>query len=293
MQSKYNGSERHRENARLAAKTGSAWQEARRKERVASYDLEPKLCERELCRRPLSYDKKANRFCCSSCAAIYNTSARNCAHSEETKSRIRAGVIEYSVGVGIRDIVAGRAVFKKTCEWCKSEFATESRRRRTCSDFCAHSLRGSAFNAEELTTRGRLAVRKAMRAGKWKGWSGRGEMSFPERYVQNMLISNGLAENIEFQRELHVDRFSIDFAFVASHIALEVDGKQHEYPRQKDHDLARDQLLEALGWTVFRIKWSSIKTEAGRANVHEQFAQFLDLLAGRCQSVIASRSLAA
>ena len=61
--------------------------------------------------------------------------------------------------------------------------------------------------------------------------------------------------NIEYARELKVDRFFIDFAFLDKMLAIEIDGQQHNLPERKALDERKDQTLLSLGWHVIRIKW--------------------------------------
>ena len=42
---------------------------------------------------------------------------------------------------------------------------------------------------------------------------------------------------------------------VGLNIALEIDGKQHEYADRKESDKKKDKYLIDNGWKVSRIKW--------------------------------------
>ncbi len=61
----------HSDAAKLASRKTS-----RKKylERLSSYASSPKMCGRDGCDESLSYDKRFNRFCSQSCAAIHNNS---------------------------------------------------------------------------------------------------------------------------------------------------------------------------------------------------------------------------
>lgn len=60
-------------------------------------------------------------------------------------------------------------------------------------------------------------------------------------------------------------RYRIDLAFPALMIAVEVDGSQHEERPAQLADAERDAALEAMGWTVIRIKAKTFATDLARA----------------------------
>lgn len=65
-----------------------------------------------------------------------------------------------------------------------------------------------------------------------------------------------------FQHEVrHAGRFvaRADFAYPDRRLAIEVDGfETHSTPRALQSDLARQNALVALGWTVLRFTWSDV-----------------------------------
>lgn len=50
------------------------------------------------------------------------------------------------------------------------------------------------------------------------------------------------------------NRFVLDFAFLKEQIAIEIDGKNHDYKKQKDKDKERDKFLLENNWITLRIK---------------------------------------
>lgn len=250
----YIGSVRHQENARSASVLGREAALRKKAQRVLAYNEAPKVCARELCSTPIPYEKKrTNKFCSSTCSGFQNALGRDCSHAAEVREKIKAGVLGHSVKVGIRQCVNGSMVFQRQCKNCLKGFETDSRRMKTCSPGCAKALTVSSLDLEKSRTTGRRVIESLMAKGEWKGWSGRGkdQQSFPEKYVEQLLVDSGVAG---FKKEFQVSRFSLDFAFVEKMIVLEVDGKQHEYPKQKGHDEKRDAYLQSQGWTVFRLK---------------------------------------
>lgn len=60
-------------------------------------------------------------------------------------------------------------------------------------------------------------------------------------------------------------RYRLDLAFPDRMIAIEVDGSQHEERPARMADVARDAALEALGWTVIRIRSKTFTVDLARA----------------------------
>lgn len=60
-------------------------------------------------------------------------------------------------------------------------------------------------------------------------------------------------------------RYRLDLAFPDRMIVVEVDGSQHEERPAKIADAARDAALEALGWTVIRIRSKTFTVDLARA----------------------------
>jgi len=50
-----------------------------------------------------------------------------------------------------------------------------------------------------------------------------------------------------------------DFYCAAKKIVIELDGKYHEFPDQKEYDVARDKLMQEFGMKILRIKNEELK----------------------------------
>lgn len=88
----------------------------------------------------------------------------------------------------------------------------------------------------------------------WNGVLGRDKQSYAESYFDEVLNKNGLIYN----KNYHVDKYWLDYAFIDKMIYFEVDGEQHYTEKGLNHDRERTQKLEELGWKcISRIRWSS------------------------------------
>lgn len=88
----------------------------------------------------------------------------------------------------------------------------------------------------------------------------RHQTSYPEELFASGLTWSGLTEAYLIEREKCFFPYYVDFAFVNEMLAVEVDGSQHQNPKQKESDLNKDQLLNEQGWTVLRITAKEILT---------------------------------
>ena len=59
---------------------------------------------------------------------------------------------------------------------------------------------------------------------------------------------------LRFRRQHPIGPFVADFACVAAHAVIEVDGGTHGTDEEVDYDRRRDALLRAEGWHVLRIR---------------------------------------
>jgi very-short-patch-repair endonuclease/transposase-like protein len=77
--------------------------------------------------------------------------------------------------------------------------------------------------------------------------------SYPEKYFDEILKT----KNLEYEIELPISIYSLDFAFVEKGIDLEIDGEQHYLdPVIIESNRKRDIFLYENGWKVIRIRWS-------------------------------------
>jgi very-short-patch-repair endonuclease len=59
---------------------------------------------------------------------------------------------------------------------------------------------------------------------------------------------------LRFRRQHPIDRYVVDFACIQLKLAVEVDGAVHRDDDQALHDIARTQIIEALGWQMLRFR---------------------------------------
>lgn len=77
------------------------------------------------------------------------------------------------------------------------------------------------------------------------------------------------------QKQYHVDRYLLDYAWPETKTYIEVDGEQHYTSEGLAHDDERGKVLESLGWTLKkRIRWS----EYQRLNEAEKQTYIAELL---------------
>lgn len=143
-----------------------------------------------------------------------------------------------------------------SCLYCKCVFQTFID-KTFCNNSCSakYNWNFCPEYRENLTKQ----VNARVASGQHKGWSSRLKISpsFPEKITLEILLEL----NLSLEREFKVDKYFIDFADKTRKIALEIDGKQHEFPERKVKDLIKDQYLISQGWIIFRIKWKKFSKE--------------------------------
>ena len=112
----------------------------------------------------------------------------------------------------------------------------------------------------------------AVLEGRNKGWKMRNIKSYPEKFFEKVLNNN----HIHFEREKKVGKYFLDF--VIGTIDLEIDGKQHKYPKRVKSDLERDKFLRSEGYFVYRIAWNEINSENGKEIMKGKIDLLLDFL---------------
>ena len=56
------------------------------------------------------------------------------------------------------------------------------------------------------------------------------------------------------RRQHNIENYIVDFYIAKEKIVIELDGRQHTLPEQKEADRKRDETLKALGITVLRYR---------------------------------------
>lgn len=76
-----------------------------------------------------------------------------------------------------------------------------------------------------------------------------GRKSYAEQYFNTIFT--------DCERNYHVDRYFLDYAWPEKKTYIEVDGEQHYTEEGLEHDKERTIILENLGWKCLkRIRWS-------------------------------------
>lgn len=104
------------------------------------------------------------------------------------------------------------------------------------------------------------SLKKAHSEGRHPGWehinSNPDKMSYPEKFIQKILINNNIYERYSVLHNLKINKYFLDFAIIELKIDIEIDGSQHF---RNDlailHDKKRNLLLESIGWKIYRICW--------------------------------------
>ncbi|MNV48894.1 hypothetical protein D3C71_1408210 [compost metagenome] len=103
------------------------------------------------------------------------------------------------------------------------------------------------------------SLKIAIKEGRAKGWiNSRKDKkpSYPEQFFIKAIENE--FNDTDYVREFQIERYFIDFAWVEKKIAIEIDGKQHEFKERKESDLRKDSVLINNGWKVLRIKWTDM-----------------------------------
>jgi very-short-patch-repair endonuclease len=160
------------------------------------------------------------------------------------------------------------------CPQCQNEFEDRIRRvRKFCSKACARKYNGNSTETREKLRNIMLEKVKNKTHLGWKSRKGK-KPSYPEQFFMEVLKNNG----IQYEYELPCGKYFIDFAIKSANIALEIDGKQHDYEDRKIKDLEKDKYLVDNGWKVYRIKWKSINNESGKIYIKEQIDKLLQFI---------------
>lgn len=165
----------------------------------------------------------------------------------------------------------GSGTEKIICPNCRIEFKDRiKRKRRFCSKQCARTYNGVA---DKTKNKLREIMLEKVRNGTHIGWKSRKgkQPSYPEKFFMDVLDNN----KIKYEHELPCGKYFIDLAIKEKMIALEIDGKQHQYANRKEKDLEKDKYLVDNGWEVYRIQWKSINNLDGKIYIKEQIDSFL------------------
>lgn len=159
------------------------------------------------------------------------------------------------------------------CLKCGTEKIIKKSTQRFCSKKCSVQYRkNDPIYLQHL----RDGVQKSIKEGRHVSWKSRKIVSYPEEFFMKVLKNN----NIQYNHNFKCGKYFIDFAIEINgkKIALEIDGKQHQYENRKKKDIEKNIFLTNNGWMVYRIPWKSINTENGKKYMKEQIDKFLIVL---------------
>lgn len=151
------------------------------------------------------------------------------------------------------------------CKQCNLKFKKRSKKSKYCSQSCSSKEISSREDIKEIKriASSKSAYKRHKEGDISIGWKLRSNLqpSYPEKIT--MIYLDSL--NIEYERELKVGKYFIDFSF-KNKIALEIDGRTHEDDEVKIKDEKKDIFLIENGWDVYRIKWINDKKHYLRIN---------------------------
>lgn len=141
------------------------------------------------------------------------------------------------------------------CKFCGKNFLKKVKTQTACSVSCSVKL---CWSDEDYKSNAKIKAKaNALKKHELKisnfGWQSRTKLkaSYPEEIAIRFFEQN----RINYFRELKVDKYFIDFAFLDRKLAIEIDGQQHNLPERKEMDERKDKVLSSLGWNIVRIKW--------------------------------------
>lgn len=170
--------------------------------------------------------------------------------------------------------------FDRLCKVCGKTFENKDRRKTLCSDECKRVRAVNAFKDEDL--RKRLSdSRKAWLAANPEKHPWKRSSKFESEPCQN--LKDALeARSIEFHEEFTPldDRFfSLDVAFPAMKIGIEVNGEQH-YNRNgslKPYYQQRHDLIESAGWKLYEVHYSICYDQKRLSSIVDSIVETHDL----------------
>lgn len=140
-----------------------------------------------------------------------------------------------------------------TCK-CGKDFKYNSiyPKKKNCSLKCSYKFKDKTIKDSTREKLSKAAKNRHSRNDKTFGWQTRNnlEPSYPESIAIRFFKEN----NINFEREVKVDRYFADF-IILNNIVIEIDGKQHEKPERKLSDILKDEILNNNDFIVYRIKY--------------------------------------
>lgn len=174
----------------------------------------------------------SGRFCSVICARSFSTRSKRAEINEKVSIKLQKPKIE------------------KPCPRCN---ILHFRRSKYCSVKCGK------IRTDETKKLLSENAKQLHKDGKIKAWQSRlkTKPSYPEQYFIDLFEN----EKIVVEREVKIGKWFIDF--VVGKVAIEIDGKQHDYPDRLKSDQEKDSYVESVGYKVIRIRWHNPMTSSG------------------------------
>lgn len=148
----------------------------------------------------------------------------------------------------------------RKCQYCGRSFRYQQSlnfHEQYCKENPNRLIRKGHLCLEATREKLSRKLKQAYREGRHPGWAasrtGPEGMSYPEQFFTKVINTD--FEDKDYVYNLPFFTWKLDFAWVKKQSVIEIDGSQHELPKQKDSDIRKDANLAALGWKVMRIKW--------------------------------------
>lgn len=148
----------------------------------------------------------------------------------------------------------------RNCQYCGRSFRYQQTlifHERYCKENPNHVIRKGHPFLESSREKLSRSLKKAYQEGRHPGWAasrtGPEGMSYPEQFFTKVIIED--FDDKEYVYNLPFFTWKLDFTWVKKKYVIEIDGSQHELPKQKESDIRKDAKLNELGWKVMRIRW--------------------------------------
>lgn len=145
------------------------------------------------------------------------------------------------------------------CKFCENE-AKHKRGlnfyQTCCGKNCITKNNKTKIHTNETKKQLSISLKLAIKEGRAKGWNNcrnKQKLSYPEEFFIKIIENEFNDKN--YIKEYPFGIYSIDFAWPHKKLAIEIDGKQHEWEERKISDIKKDKLLNENSWKVMRIKW--------------------------------------
>jgi very-short-patch-repair endonuclease len=151
----------------------------------------------------------------------------------------------------------------RKCSMCDNRFMVKPwEKKKTCSRKCLSKF---------LSKNSKSTFERRVKEGTWTSWRKNTEPSYPEKFFMEVLKNN----DIQYEYECPIKRYSIDFAIHNKKIALEIDGQQHRFDDRIASDKKKDELLKSCGWKIYRIKWDGTNGNKRQEYIKSEIDKFI------------------